>query len=218
MLIYIATTNKNKRIEIENLLKEHLPKENSIVFKTIDSLSKDLQEKYNPEENAETFQGNAFIKARALHDLTGENVIAEDSGLEVFSLDKRPGVFSSRYAPTDKERIEKLLNEIKTTEDNKRAARFVTCLCFIDKFENPVYFFGKTEGLITHEPKGDKGFGYDPVFYYEPLKKTFAEMTLEEKQSVSHRGKALRLFLNYLSKTFHFFFYFLAIGLNFNDF
>ena len=199
--IYIATSNEKKKTEIENYIQSFPSLKNAVVFNTIESLGEEIKGKYNPEENGATFQENAFIKAKALYDLTHEDVVAEDSGLEVFALDYRPGIASARYAANDNERIKKLLNEMKDIEEKDRKARFVTCLCYLDKYENPIYFIGKTEGVITFEPIGENGFGYDPVFYYESLKKTFAQLTLAEKQSVSHRGKALKLFLSFLEKT-----------------
>ncbi|MDH5717203.1 MAG: RdgB/HAM1 family non-canonical purine NTP pyrophosphatase [Spirochaetia bacterium] len=198
--LYCSTENDNKLKEINNYINKYLELKNKIIIKSVKDLSENLKEKYNPEENSETFLNNAFIKAKSLYDLIKKPVFAEDSGLEVKALNNRPGVQSARYAKTNSERIEKLLFELKSFEGEERKANFTTCLCYLDIYANPIYFFGRVDGFISEKPSGVNGFGYDPVFYYPPLNKTFAEISMEEKQSVSHRAKALKLFLNFLTK------------------
>ncbi len=143
-------------------------------------------------EDGDTFEENAFKKAHFTSKVLGVPALADDSGLMVEALEGAPGVHSARYAgkeATDQERNLKLLRAMEGVEDRK--AVFV-CLIAIAVPRGPsLVYEGRCEGLITHKPKGENGFGYDPLFYYPPLKKTFAEMSLEEKNKISHRGKAL---------------------------
>jgi XTP/dITP diphosphohydrolase len=147
-------------------------------------------------EDRDTFEGNAVKKAVEVCTCTGKPALADDSGLEVDALGGAPGVFSARYAGSagsgnDIRNYEKLLSELKQVPDEKRGARFVCCmaLAFPDGTVNT--FFGHAEGSIGHEPKGATGFGYDPVFIPKGRKNTFAEMSGDEKDQLSHRGKAL---------------------------
>jgi len=145
-------------------------------------------------EVGESFAENALIKARFAYGDTGEPVIADDSGLEVQALDGAPGVRSARFAgesATDHERIVRLLRELERVPAENRQARFVSAAAVVWAAGENV-FEGSVEGTILREPRGQGGFGYDPIFYYPPLSKTFAEMTPEEKWQVSHRGKAFR--------------------------
>lgn len=148
---------------------------------------------YEVEEPAVTFEGNAIIKAMTWGQKTGKVVLAEDAGLEVDALNGRPGVLSARYAPgSDKDRYEKLLEEMKDVPDEQRGAQFRTVIALYDPVTEKVRTCeGVYRGKITREPRGENGFGYDPIFYSDELKKTGAEATLEEKNKVSHRGKAL---------------------------
>ncbi len=147
-------------------------------------------------ENADTFEGNAYIKAKALCDYTGLVTIADDSGLSVDILNGAPGVYSARYAgegATDSENIDKLLSELK---DNLPAkAKFVCSICVCKPNGETLYVSGEANGEIIGERRGSGNFGYDPVFYYPPFKKTFAEISEEEKNTVSHRGKAIEKLL-----------------------
>ncbi len=147
-------------------------------------------------ENADTFEGNAYIKAKALCDYTGLVTIADDSGLSVDILNGAPGVYSARYAgegATDSENIDKLLSELK---DNLPAkAKFVCLICVCKPNGETLYVSGEANGEIIGERRGNGNFGYDPVFYYPPFKKTFAEISEEEKNTVSHRGKAIEKLL-----------------------
>ena len=150
------------------------------------------------EENGTTFEENAVIKAKAAADM-GYMSIADDSGLEVDALDGRPGVYSARYAGepcNDENNNDKLLNELENTPDEKRTAKFVSVIAFIDpeKPENSFTVRGECPGVMLRERRGNGGFGYDPLFYLPSLDKTYAEITTEEKNAVSHRGKSMRLF------------------------
>jgi len=146
------------------------------------------------EENGATFMENALIKARAVCSHTGFSSLADDSGLEVDALGGKPGVMSARFAPTTPERNRKLLELLEGVEDERRTARFVCALAFVrpDGFEWTTT--GVCEGRITREPAGAEGFGYDPLFLYEPLGKTFAELPRGLKNEISHRGRALAAF------------------------
>jgi len=144
------------------------------------------------EEDGKTFEENAVKKARAVADLTGILTMADDSGLEVFALDNAPGIYSARYGGEgldDKMRYEKLLTDMEGKTD--RGARFVSviALCYPDGRD--VTLRGECYGKITDGPKGEGGFGYDPVFFYEPLNQTFGEISLEDKNKISHRARAL---------------------------
>ncbi len=151
-------------------------------------------------ESADTFEGNAFIKAKALSDFTGIIAMADDSGLSVDALDGAPGVYSARFAgenATDDENIEKLLSELKKRPECDRTARFVCTICVCRPDGETLYVRGESEGEIIDERRGDGKFGYDPVFYYPPFAKTFAEMSGDEKNSVSHRGRAIEELLQH---------------------
>lgn len=196
MDIVIATKNKKKVEEIKRLLSDL-----NVNILTLDDF-KDLPDIV---EDGKTFEENALKKAMTIAKMTGKPSIADDSGLEVYALGGAPGIHSARYAgenSNDAKNIEKLLKELKDKKD--RRARFVCCIAFALPDGKVNLFFGVTEGIISEIPKGEKGFGYDPVFYPEGYDKTFAEMPSEKKDLLSHRGKALKKFKdfikNYLNK------------------
>ena len=142
-------------------------------------------------ESGMTFAENARIKAEHYHQLTGLPTLAEDSGLVVDALGGKPGVHSARFAPTDKERIEKLLRMLDSRPGpSSRSARFVSAICLLLP-EDLIEVTGEVQGELAQEPRGTHGFGYDPIFYYPPLGKTFAQMTAEDKNQISHRAQAL---------------------------
>lgn len=152
------------------------------------------------DETGETFKENAILKAEAIYNLSKMPVIADDSGLEIDALDGKPGVHSKRFAgenTTDYDRIKKILTMMKDVEKQKRTARFKTVICYINEYGEKHIFEGVVEGEIGCEAKGTNGFGYDPIFIYN--NKTFAEMTSEEKNEVSHRGRATQKLIDYLS-------------------
>ncbi|MBR5858476.1 MAG: XTP/dITP diphosphatase [Clostridia bacterium] len=149
-------------------------------------------------EDADSFEGNAYIKAKTLCDHTGMIAIADDSGLVVDALGGAPGVYSARYAgegATDMQNIEKLLHELKDIPADEKTARFVCAICVCRPDGERLFVSGSSEGIIIDELRGDGRFGYDPVFLYPPMNKTFAEMSSEEKNSVSHRGRAIESLL-----------------------
>ncbi|MBQ1206180.1 MAG: XTP/dITP diphosphatase [Clostridia bacterium] len=146
-------------------------------------------------EDADTFDGNALIKAKTLCESTGLVAIADDSGLAVDALNGEPGVYSARYAgvgATDEQNNEKLLSLLRSMPDASRDAKFVCSICVCRPDGEILYAHGESKGEIIDEYRGDGRFGYDPIFYYPPMKKTFAEMTKEEKNSISHRGRAIK--------------------------
>lgn len=155
----------------------------------------DLAELPEPHE---TFSGNAASKARAAADHAGCWALADDSGLQVPALDNRPGVYSSRYAPTDEERIARLLDEMAGLNGDQRRAQFVCVVALAEPGRLLGQWEGVCEGVIAEARRGEGGFGYDPVF--EVGGRTFAEMSAHEKNQISHRGRALRAFLESLSE------------------
>ena len=145
------------------------------------------------EETGKTFIENALIKARTIAKLTGENVIADDSGLEVFSLNNEPGIYSARYAgipKDDNKNIDKLLKELD--QEKNRGARFVCALALVLATGQEITTTGYLNGEILNKRVGNSGFGYDPVFYIPSLNKTMAEITTDEKNEVSHRANAFK--------------------------
>lgn len=184
MKIIAATGNKGKIKEIEKIFSD-------LGVSVISQ--KDAGVFIEPEENGETFEENALIKAREVAKFCDAYVISDDSGLCVDALFGKPGIYSARYAgdgATDEEKIKKLLSELEGVED--RSAHFETSVAFITPDGKEITASGKVFGHILHSPIGDNGFGYDPVFYSDELKKSFAQASAEEKNSVSHRGRALR--------------------------
>ena len=190
MDIVFVTNNLNKLSEIKNLVSSQ--------YKVL-SL-KDIGFYDEIEETEITLEGNALLKARHIYNKYKCNCFADDTGLEINALNGKPGVYSARYAgpacnATDN--INKVLKELNNT--NNRKAIFVTVIALI--IEGKEYIFkGQCEGTITKKFYGNEGFGYDPIFYYPKLKKTFAELKKDEKNSISHRGIALRNFCKILKK------------------
>lgn len=197
MEIVIASNNKGKVAEIKDILKDLNMEIYSLKDKGID---------IEIEETGETFEENAFIKAEEIFKLTNSIVVADDSGLEVDALNGEPGVYSARYAgenATDKETYEKLLQVMEDVPDDKRTARFVSVVAVILPDGTKKSLRGECVGTIIREPKGEGGFGYDPVFFVPEFGKTFSELTLEEKNRVSHRGKAFLKLKDYLIEEFN---------------
>lgn len=191
MRIIVATKNDNKVREIADVLS---PLGFEVVSQTDVGIDVDV------EETGDTFEKNALIKARAISLVCDDYVLADDSGLCVEALDGRPGVYSARYAgenATDKDKYTKLLGEL--AEETNRRARFVTSMAFITPDGGEIVTNGEVSGKITKEPTGNSGFGYDPVFYSEELEKTFGEASLEEKNAVSHRSRALKALYDILA-------------------
>jgi len=191
-IIVLATGNKNKIREIRELLKD-----SPVAIKSI----ADYGTLPPVIEDQETFEGNAYKKAHHYARVLGLPCLADDSGLVVESLDGRPGVLSARYAgenATDMDKCDKLLAEMAGKTNRK--ARFECVLSLATPGGPALTWEGSCEGEITTERHGESGFGYDPVFFYPPLGKTFAEIPMDEKNKVSHRGRALHEFTKEFDK------------------
>ncbi|HSP11167.1 MAG TPA: non-canonical purine NTP diphosphatase, partial [Salegentibacter sp.] len=190
MDLVFATHNKNKMKEIKALLPHY------INLLSLDDIG------CNEEipETSDTIEGNAVLKAEYVKHRYGYDVFADDTGLEVKALDGAPGVFSASYAGEDKNdqaNMKKLLQELETKDD--RYARFKTVIA-LNLNDQQNLFVGICNGTIVDNARGNQGFGYDPVFQPEGHSKTFAEMSLSEKSELSHRAKAFRDLITYLSK------------------
>lgn len=189
--IVFATNNSHKVTELADFFKKRFPDELNI--KTLEEVGFT-----DPIiEDADTFEGNAFLKANTVCKATGLIAIADDSGLQVDFLGGKPGVYSARYAGegcSSDDNIKKLLFELEGIPEEKRTARFVSILCACFPNGETLFAKGSCEGRILTEKKGNGDFGYDPVFYYPPLEKSFAELDIDTKNKVSHRGLALQQF------------------------
>lgn len=188
MELLIATHNEHKKEEIQQIL------EDKFVVKSLADY--DLHDEII--EDGKTFHENALIKAKYCFEQTGKPSVGDDSGLVVESLDGRPGVFSARYAGNHDfaANMAKVLEEMKEVENRK--AYFVTVMCLVDE-SGAHYFEGRIYGNLTKEIRGEKGFGYDPIFIPDNYEITFAEMKPEDKNKISHRKIALHNFLEYLN-------------------
>jgi XTP/dITP diphosphohydrolase len=188
--LVFATHNQNKVKEIQAKLTDRY---------TLISLS-DLDIAEEIPETSDTFEGNALLKAQYIWNKFGMSCFADDSGLEVDALGGAPGVHSARHAglqKSDKDNIELLLENLKTHTDT--SAQFHTCIALI--LEGQVYYFhGIIRGKLIRERKGTNGFGYDPIFIPEGYDRTFAEMTLAEKNAISHRAKAVAKLVDFLNQ------------------
>jgi XTP/dITP diphosphohydrolase len=184
MKVIAATNNDGKLREIEEILSP-------LGIEIISLHSAGIYAEV--EETGTTFEENSLIKAKSVALLCDYPVLADDSGLCVDALDGRPGVYSARYAgadASDAEKVDKLLDELHNIENRK--AHFVSVISFVDTYGTVLTAEGSVDGSILYKPVGESGFGYDPVFYCDELQKSFAEASDEEKNSVSHRGRALR--------------------------
>lgn len=186
--IIVATNNAHKIEEIKEIFAPY-----NIAIKSL----KDANIESDPEENGTTFKDNAFIKAKAVSEYTNSVIISDDSGLCVHALDDFPGVHSSRFMENSPYSEKwKRINELIGDKEDK-SAHFECNICVINLEKEPLFFVGKTFGTIV-APKGEAGFGYDPIFFVEEFNKTFAQISSNEKNQISHRGKALKKLLDYL--------------------
>ena len=189
-----ATGNENKMKEIREILGA-LPLE--ILSMKEAGVSADIV------EDGKTFEENAQIKARAICKLAGEMVLADDSGLEIDYLNKEPGIYSARYMGEDTSyhiKNKSLIDRLEGVPDEKRTARFVCAIAAVFPDGKELVVRGTVEGIIGYEEKGENGFGYDPIFYLPERGCTTAELPPEEKNSISHRGNALRLMKELLER------------------
>ena len=184
--IIFATTNTGKIKEIKEILSDC----------DVEVISmKEMNITTDVEENGTTFEENSLIKARAISKLTGLPVLADDSGLEVDYLNGEPGIYSARYLGRDTDYDYKnnyIIDKLKDAKDSERSARFVCVISLVLPDGREFVKKGIMEGRIGYEIKGENGFGYDPIFYLPEYGKTSAEISGEEKNKISHRGKALR--------------------------
>ena len=186
--LILASNNAHKVEEIKSILEDY----NILTLKDIN---------YTEEivEDGSTFEENALIKARTISKYSGKTAISDDSGLSVELLDGRPGVYSARYSKeqTDEKNIEKVLLELN---GQKSKAKFVSVIALVKPDGTELTFRGECHGEIIFEKRGTNGFGYDPIFYVPSLDKTFAELSAEQKNSISHRKQSLEKFSQYLKE------------------
>ncbi len=190
--IVVASKNKGKIKEFKEMLE---PKGYEVI-----SLL-DLDDNFEIEETGSTFEENAIIKAQTISDYYGIDAISDDSGLEIEAFDNAPGIYSSRWLGEDTPYSEK--NQIvldKLKDEDNRACRYVCAIAIKQVGKEPIVFKETVECVIAKEAKGENGFGYDPIVYYEPFQKTMAEMTKDEKNSISHRGKAVKKLESWLDE------------------
>lgn len=192
--IIVATQNEGKVKEIKEILGD-LPVE----VKTMSEAGIDI----DVEENGKTFEANAIIKAEAISRLTDALVIADDSGLEIDYLNKEPGVYSARYLGKDtpyETKNQIILDRLKEVPKELRTARFVCAMALAEQGKETVTTRGTIEGYIGYKPEGTNGFGYDPIFYVESLGTSTANISMEAKNEISHRAKALRAIMEIIKE------------------
>lgn len=189
MKVVLASQNAHKLAEIRQITEQ---------FGIELVLQSELGLHLDVEENGATFEENSFIKAKAVMEATGLPALADDSGLAVEALNGEPGIYSARYGfdPSldDGGRRDLLLKNMEQIPDGSRQAKFVCVITLLNPDGTYIQARGEAHGQILHQAAGENGFGYDPLFYYPPLNKTFAELSPEEKNKVSHRAEALKVF------------------------
>ncbi|MDO5410372.1 MAG: RdgB/HAM1 family non-canonical purine NTP pyrophosphatase [Lachnospiraceae bacterium] len=184
--LIFASNNEGKIREVKEIMQDYGKEILSLREAGID---------IDIEENGTTFEENALIKCRVIHEITGAMVLADDSGLEIDYLNKEPGVYSARYlghdTPYDKKN-QIILDRVKAAQGQERSTRYVCAIAAVLPDGSEYTVLETVEGLIAEKPAGEGGFGYDPIFLVPEYGKTMAELTPEEKNAISHRGKALR--------------------------
>lgn len=188
--ILVATNNEHKLKEIRQILSPH-----HITVYGMKDLNIDIGE---VEENGKTYQENALIKALALQKVSKMPIIADDTGLEIVSMNNEPGLYTARYASSLGGHAEAFKDIFKRIEGKDRTAYFVCSIVLLNVSDKPLKFEARIPGHIAKEVTSGDGFGYDPIFICDEVNKTYAEMGQEEKNRVSHRGKALNKLLTYL--------------------
>ena len=195
MKVVLASKNPHKLVEIRQITDK-------FGFELV--LQSELGVDIDVEETGTTFEENSFLKAEAVMKATGLPAIADDSGIAVDALNGEPGIYSARYGFDDSlddwGRLQLLLKNTEQVPDGQRQAKFVCVITFVTPDSNFIQARGEIHGELTRQPRGENGFGYDPIFYYPPLGKTTSEMTSEEKNQVSHRANALNLFYQKLKE------------------
>ena len=195
MKVVLASKNRHKLVEISKITEQ---------FDMELVLQSDLGVDIDVEENGVSFEENSFIKAEAVMKATGLPALADDSGIAVDALNGEPGIYSARYgfdeSLDDWGRLLLLLKNTEHVPDGQRQAQFVCVITMVTPDGKTIQARGEIHGELTREPAGENGFGYDPIFYYPPLGKTTAELAPEEKNAVSHRGNALKVFYEKLKE------------------
>ena len=195
MKVVLASKNKHKLVEISKITEK-------FGFELV--LQSELGVDIDVEETGSTFEENSLLKAEAVMKATGLPALADDSGIAVDALNGEPGIYSARYGfdetLDDWGRLELLLKNTEHVPDGQRQAKFVCVISFVTPDGKVIQARGEIHGELTREPAGENGFGYDPIFYYPPLGKTTAELSSEEKNQVSHRANALKLFYKKLKE------------------
>ena len=195
MKVVLASKNPHKLVEISKITEK---------FGMELILQSQLGVDIDVEETGTTFEENSFLKAEAVMKATGLPALADDSGIAVDALNGEPGVYSARYgfdeSLDDWGRLELLLKNTENVPDGQRQAQFVCVITMVTPDGQTIQARGEIHGELTREPRGENGFGYDPIFYYPPYGKTTAEMSPEEKNQVSHRANALKVLYNKLKE------------------
>lgn len=196
MKLVLATKNQHKVEEFSRMLS---PLGIEIISQTQAGIEIDV------DENADSFEGNARLKAEAIYQQCKMATIADDSGLEIDALNNAPGVYSARYGGescrSDKDRYKLVLSQMQNVPKDKRGAQFVCSICYIDNSGKCQSFTGYCRGEIGYEPRGENGFGYDPIFMVG--EKSFSQLSAEEKDKISHRGNAMKLLYDSLKASFN---------------
>lgn len=195
MKVVLASKNKHKLEEISKITEK---------FDMELVLESELGVDIEVEETGSTFEENSFIKANAVMQATGLPALADDSGIAVDALNGEPGIYSARYgfdeSLDDWGRLQLLLRNTEHVPDDKREAKFVCVITLVTPDGQTIQARGEVHGMLLRAPAGENGFGYDPIFYYPPFGKTLAEASAEEKNQVSHRANALRVFYQKLKE------------------
>jgi len=191
--LIFATSNPNKIYEVQSKFD----------FENTGIKVIPVPQPFNPDENGKTFLENSYIKAFEAAKKTNRIAFGDDTGLCVKALDGKPGIYSARYAQNGESKVDKLLNEMKNFKSISEREAYFTCAITLVKPNGETLFSyqSKVNGFISLEPQGEYGFGYDPIFYINNLNKTMAELTTDEKNSVSHRALALNAFTTWLKQT-----------------
>lgn len=195
MKVVLASKNPHKLVEISKITEK-------FGFELV--LQSELGVDLDVEETGTTFEENSYIKAEAVMKATGLPALADDSGIAVDALNGAPGVYSARYgfddSLDDRGRLELLLKNTEAVPDDKRQAQFVCVITMVTPDGNTIQARGELHGMLARAPKGENGFGYDPIFYYPPMGMTTAELAPEVKNQISHRANALKLFYHKLKE------------------
>ena len=195
MKVVLASRNPHKLVEISKITEQ---------FDMELVLQSELGVDIDVEENGTTFEENSYLKARAVMEATGLPALADDSGIAVDALNGEPGIYSARYgfdeSLDDWGRLQLLLKNTENVPDGQRQAQFVCVITLVTPDGKVIQARGEVHGELLRAPAGEGGFGYDPIFYYPPFGKSLAEVSAEEKNQVSHRANALRVFYEKLKE------------------